>query len=297
MECRICLEKSVQKEKVPNVLLCSCQVCDLCMIRYVKVVLQDLALTEAERNPFVCPLCKFPLTRTAVVDLLNNQPQRMRRKYEQWEREQTHPRARWLMCCPRKKCHRRKPNQPMRYVLTWQTTYNGLNEQYEIEHRPAPTAVRCDACSATYCENCLHRFKALGDNEKVGGCKEESISEFELEHQCNDFPIVKLCLLVQHDDATSQTTYSGQRQQHSKNKYLEKFNPWLPGYATTRWNDINGSYLIDRWISTVGAQKCPGCEVVIEKNEGCNHITCLNCGVEFCYQCGGFWYESCSCNK
>ena len=31
--------------------------------------------------------------------------------------------------------------------------------------------------------------------------------------------------------------------------------------------------------------KCPGCNVDIYKNEGCNHITCI-CKVEFCYICG-----------
>jgi hypothetical protein len=31
-------------------------------------------------------------------------------------------------------------------------------------------------------------------------------------------------------------------------------------------------------------RKCPGCEIWIEREEGCAHIKCL-CGVHFCYQC------------
>jgi len=32
-------------------------------------------------------------------------------------------------------------------------------------------------------------------------------------------------------------------------------------------------------------QKCPGCEKIVEKRDGCNHITCI-CGYQFCYKCG-----------
>ncbi|KAF9451772.1 RWD-domain-containing protein [Macrolepiota fuliginosa MF-IS2] len=40
-----------------------------------------------------------------------------------------------------------------------------------------------------------------------------------------------------------------------------------------------------RWLeaSTVA---CPGCEIHVEKNLGCNHMTCWKCGQHFCYRCG-----------
>ncbi|XP_011074305.1 E3 ubiquitin-protein ligase arih1-like isoform X4 [Sesamum indicum] len=38
-------------------------------------------------------------------------------------------------------------------------------------------------------------------------------------------------------------------------------------------------------------QKCPKCNVYVEKTEGCVHMTC-RCRYEFCYRCGVKWSES-----
>jgi hypothetical protein len=42
--------------------------------------------------------------------------------------------------------------------------------------------------------------------------------------------------------------------------------------------------LFNIWANEHGKQ-CPECRRVIEKNEGCNHMTCP-CGAHFCWQCG-----------
>lgn len=45
-----------------------------------------------------------------------------------------------------------------------------------------------------------------------------------------------------------------------------------------------------QWI-LARTKKCPKCRVPIEKNQGCNHMTCRNCKHEFCWLCKGDWKE------
>lgn len=44
------------------------------------------------------------------------------------------------------------------------------------------------------------------------------------------------------------------------------------------------------WISA-NTKECPKCLSTIEKNGGCNHMTCKKCKYEFCWMCMGLWSE------
>ncbi|KAK7202999.1 RING finger protein [Myxozyma melibiosi] len=44
------------------------------------------------------------------------------------------------------------------------------------------------------------------------------------------------------------------------------------------------------WISA-HTKECPKCRATIEKNGGCNHMTCRKCKYEFCWICIGNWAE------
>jgi len=48
-----------------------------------------------------------------------------------------------------------------------------------------------------------------------------------------------------------------------------------------------------KWIKA-NTKKCPKCRTPIQKNQGCNHMTCRTaggCGHEFCWLCKGDWKE------
>ena len=44
------------------------------------------------------------------------------------------------------------------------------------------------------------------------------------------------------------------------------------------------------WISA-NTKECPKCNSTIEKNGGCNHMTCRKCKHEYCWMCMGPWSE------
>jgi ariadne-1 len=53
----------------------------------------------------------------------------------------------------------------------------------------------------------------------------------------------------------------------------------------------------DRFFETASEHRfkqCPKCLFWIEKNQGCNHMTC-RCKFQFCYVCGGVW-NKCVCS-
>lgn len=75
------------------------------------------------------------------------------------------------------------------------------------------------------------------------------------------------------------------------------------------WHDSVTCALLERWIKCSkddpetemwiqqNAKKCPKCTINIEKNGGCNHMTCKSCRKEFCWLCMQTWNSSHRCNQ
>lgn len=65
----------------------------------------------------------------------------------------------------------------------------------------------------------------------------------------------------------------------------------VPCDLVEKWNLKNASESENaNWI-LANTKVCPRCKVPIEKNQGCNHMTCRNCKFEFCWLCKGEWSE------
>ena len=47
----------------------------------------------------------------------------------------------------------------------------------------------------------------------------------------------------------------------------------------------NSDVLFYKFAKGSKYKQCPYCKFWVEKNEGCNHISC-KCGNHFCYRCG-----------
>mmetsp|Transcript_46702 Transcript_46702/g.111069 ORF Transcript_46702/g.111069 Transcript_46702/m.111069 type:complete len:772 (-) Transcript_46702:314-2629(-) len=61
--------------------------------------------------------------------------------------------------------------------------------------------------------------------------------------------------------------------------------PWHPG------RPCSSAEIVDEWARYRDAMRCPRCKRMIERSEGCNHMSCRTesggCGYEFCWACGG----------
>ena len=64
-----------------------------------------------------------------------------------------------------------------------------------------------------------------------------------------------------------------------------------------RWNEkCRDESESANWI-LANTKSCPNCNTRIEKNQGCNHMTCRQCRHEFCWICMGKWCGHSGCNK
>jgi len=87
---------------------------------------------------------------------------------------------------------------------------------------------------------------------------------------------------------------------------LENSHAPLKCHLVENWKKVtNSDTLQAKWIAE-NTKPCPRCHQRIEKNGGCNHMTCRTqrgdgCGYEFCWVCGHEWNShqgsGYSCNK
>ena len=71
-----------------------------------------------------------------------------------------------------------------------------------------------------------------------------------------------------------------------KNKHKFCFNCLKDWHGNKKCDDsVDKSF--EKWRVSYKVKRCPKCKYFIEKNFGCNHITCSSCGYQFCWLCLG----------
>ena len=171
-------------------------------------------------------------------------------------------------------------------------------------------------CKHTFCHSCWYEYL----NEKIGnskvskltcmqhGCKEMLNEDFIL-HHIKDYPELikkytrfkkKLEVLENPNKKfCPQPDCDGVAERKDEN---EKYVTCDQGHkfcfvCLKDWhgrkkcqNEIDKDFLL--WKKDKIVKQCPKCKFWIEKNHGCNHITCAECGYQWCWLCRGKYSSS-----
>ena len=71
---------------------------------------------------------------------------------------------------------------------------------------------------------------------------------------------------------------------HNNHKFCLKCLKEWHGNKSCKYSNVLDDKF-EHWRNPNKVKKCPKCKYFIEKNDGCNHITCFNCQYEFCWLC------------
>mmetsp|Transcript_22173 Transcript_22173/g.36744 ORF Transcript_22173/g.36744 Transcript_22173/m.36744 type:complete len:548 (-) Transcript_22173:27-1670(-) len=122
----------------------------------------------------------------------------------------------------------------------------------------------------TYCPRC--NTLVIEDSDQLGRC---TSCFFNFCTQClDDWHHGSRCISTE-DKLRLLGQASKEGDAKSKNEMLRK-----------KLLELKNELLTQQAIVRSGARACPHCSMVIEKTEGCNKMTCSNCGNYFCYRCG-----------
>ncbi|XP_034736904.1 E3 ubiquitin-protein ligase RNF14-like [Etheostoma cragini] len=125
------------------------------------------------------------------------------------------------------------------------------------------TVALCSVCSFAFCVNCKKTYHGKGD------CRSKRNVETEIQ-AITDLPQSKEGLRTLLDDYAS-----GSKQRQS---LLES------RYGQSRMQSTMEDLLSEHWMES-NSKYCPQCFCRIEKNRGCNMMTCSNCRQLFCWIC------------
>jgi len=139
----------------------------------------------------------------------------------------------------------------------------------------------CECCTVTKPEE---EFTRLGCGHSLF-CKECMIADINRQAR-NSLKVTRIeCPLYECKRRITVQEVHGILSAEDYKKYttmVAKFNEMIEAGA------VKGDAALEQWKKE-NTKPCPGegCSKSLEKNEGCNHMTCAVCRCEFCWTCGG----------
>ena len=128
-----------------------------------------------------------------------------------------------------------------------------------------PKHERHDACTGKFCGACAAHFYRGQLEDGMWNLRCPSVG----------------CTAAPHDGTMAMlpggellATWRAQLRSAARNVHLQELLAESPELAS--------------WAKGGNAQACPSCFSLVQRTEGCPHMTC-KCGAQFCYTCGAPW--------
>ena len=163
-------------------------------------------------------------------------------------------------------------------------------------------------CGHLFCFNCWFNYlKTLIIEAKVDeikcmeqGCNEIITEEFIINHISGDVELIKKynkfkkkaeILKDKNKRICPNPDCDSFLQRNDSSKYVKCENGHE--YCFECLNPPHGNKKCDnksekkfmKWIKRKKAKRCPKCQMYTQKNEGCNHMTCVHCNYQWCWIC------------
>ena len=163
-------------------------------------------------------------------------------------------------------------------------------------------------CGHLFCSNCwFDYFKTLISEAKTNKikcmeskCSEYMSEEFIIQHISKDlnlsekyikfknrYEIIKdknkkLCPHVGCDSFLQKSDKTKYVECENGHKYC--FECLSPPHKNKKCKNKNEKKFL-KWTKGKRVKRCPNCQMYVERNEGCNHMTCAYCDYQWCWIC------------
>jgi len=166
------------------------------------------------------------------------------------------------------------------------TICDGCMYEYVRNNWNMGTDIRCPECSILLSHAAIKLILFnYGDTALF-----ERYTQFDLDRSLEQNPEFIWCA---HGCGSGQLNEGGSMNNTVQCIHCQKLTcfthrcPWHDGMTCEEYDmpRIYGQeHASDRWIN-VNTKICPKCHSHIEKNDGCDHMTCFKCKHEFCWEC------------
>ena len=178
--------------------------------------------------------------------------------------------------------------------------YEKINDEDKINNSLPCGHLFCSNCWLDYLKTLISEAKTNKIKCMESKCSEYISEEFIIQHISKDlnlsekyikfknrYEIIKdknkkLCPHVGCDSFLQKSDKTKYVECENGHKYC--FECLAPPHESKKCKNKNEKKFL-KWTKGKRVKRCPNCQMYVERNEGCNHMTCAYCDYQWCWIC------------